>query len=456
MSELDNQLASIREELLTSPEDVPLRLHLAGLLRKADLPQQAIQEYQSVLRRDPNSVDAQFALGELFFATNELEIALGHLRNAIRLTPYDAPTMLLLAQVEAGLGQMDESLIHQGVARHLDPTLTNQPQAVTAPSNSAEDDFDPPAVSQSVPIGKSAATPANAGEPAGAITFAGVGGLEAVKEQIRLKILYPFQHPELYKAYGKKAGGGILLYGPPGCGKTLLARATAGEVRANFIHIGITDILDMYHGETERKLHKIFETARRKAPAVLFFDEVDAIGGKRLNMQESFLRAQVDQFLAEMDGMAGNNDNLLIIGATNVPWNVDSALMRPGRFDRVIFVPPPDVEAREAILKIHLHGKPAGPLDYPKLALRTEGCSGADLMGIVATAVDTALQESMQTGKIRPLTTEALLQARRETHLSMDDWLATARDYALYANQAGLYDEVLAYLKKRARPRRLG
>jgi transitional endoplasmic reticulum ATPase len=215
--------------------------------------------------------------------------------------------------------------------------------------------------------------------------------------------------------------------------------------------VGITDVLDMYLGQTERKLHAIFELARRKIPAVLFFDEVDALGGKRQNIRENWLRAQVDQFLAEMDGMMGNNEQLLIIAATNTPWNVDNALMRPGRFDRVIFVPPPDYQARLAILQVHLQGKPVANLDFPRLARQTEGYSGADLMGMVDLAIDKALQETMHTGKVRPLTTENLLQALRDTRLSIEDWLNTARDYATYGNESGFYDEVLDYLKKRKR-----
>jgi transitional endoplasmic reticulum ATPase len=440
MAEPDKQIAALRAALAVSPDNIPLRLHLAETLREAGQTQPAIEEYQVILQQDAQCAPAEQALGALFYEAGNFNAALPHLRRAVELTPKDARALLTLAQVEMKLGDQAEAFIHLGAARALDPALAKE--------------IDPMALTPDGPDDRATAT-ADGSEVVlperPTQTFADIGGLEAVKEQIRLKIIYPFQRPELYAAYGKKAGGGILLYGPLGCGKTLLARATAGEVQAHFIHVGINDVLGVFHGETQHKLHAIFELARRKAPAVLFFDEVDAIGGKRIDMRESFLRAEVNQFLAEMDGMGGSNEQLLIMGATNAPWHVDQALMRPGRFDRVIFVPPPDLDARLAILQVHLQGKPVTKVDLPRLARQTEGYSGADIMGIIETATEAALQETMHTSKIRPLTTDSLLNALRETRLSMEDWLNTAHDYATYANAAGFYDEVLAYLKKRKR-----
>jgi len=198
-------------------------------------------------------------------------------------------------------------------------------------------------------------------------TFKDVGGMEQLKEEIRLKIIHPLAHPELYKAYGKPIGGGILMYGPPGCGKTYLARATAGEIKAGFLAVGINDVLDMWIGNSERNLHEMFETARAHTPCVLFFDEVDALGASRSDMRHHAGRQLINQFLSEMDGVKTSNEGVLILAATNAPWHLDSAFRRPGRFDRILFVPPPDAPARATILRLHCHGKPMDEIDFEHL-----------------------------------------------------------------------------------------
>jgi transitional endoplasmic reticulum ATPase len=284
--------------------------------------------------------------------------------------------------------------------------------------------------------------------PAERIDFSDVGGLDAVKQQIRRRIITPFVKPSLFDRFKRRAGGGILMYGPPGCGKTLLARATAGECGARFINVAITDVLDMYIGESERKLHEIFELARRSSPAVVFFDEIEALGGKRQHSREATSAKLVSQFLTELDGFAQNNGGVLILGATNVPWSVDPAFRRPGRFDRVLFVPPPDQAARRGILALELKGRPsAGDLDLDGLARRTPGFSGADLRNLVETAVDEAIEASLQDGQERPLTAEHLRAALAQTKPTTLEWLTSARNHARYANQGGQYDEVLDFLK---------
>ena len=188
------------------------------------------------------------------------------------------------------------------------------------------------------------------------IAFKDVGGLEDVKKIITRKIILPFQKPGIFEKLKKRAGGGVLLYGPPGCGKTLIARATAGECGAQFYNVAISDILDMWLGNSEKRIHQLFDQARRTAPSVLFFDELEGLAGKRQDRSGSAGAGVISQFLSEMDGFVQNNGNILILGATNVPWSVDAAFRRPGRFDRVLFVPPPDIEARKTIFAVHLKG----------------------------------------------------------------------------------------------------
>jgi SpoVK/Ycf46/Vps4 family AAA+-type ATPase len=271
--------------------------------------------------------------------------------------------------------------------------------------------------------------------------------MESVKEEIRLKIIHPLKHPELYQAYGKAIGGGILMYGPPGCGKTHLARATAGEIQAGFIAVGISDVLDMWIGNSERNLHELFEHARRNKPCVLFFDEVDALGASRADMRQHAGRMLINQFLSEMDGVQASNDGVLILAATNAPWHLDSAFRRPGRFDRILFVPPPDVAARAAILRLQLRGKPVDDIDVDHVAKKADGFSGADLRAVVDRSVEAKLREAMKSGVPKPLATKDLISAASSQKATTREWFASARNYALYSNQGGIYDDILTYLK---------
>src|SRR5688572_27447307 len=281
------------------------------------------------------------------------------------------------------------------------------------------------------------------------VTFADVGGLDEIKVQIEKRIILPFQKPSLFAKFKKKAGGGILLYGPPGCGKTLLARATAGQCKAQFLNVAIEDVLDMYIGESERKLHALFEKARASTPAVMFFDEIEALAGKRQYTRESTSSKLVSQFLSEMDGFVKNNAGVLILAASNVPWAIDPAFRRPGRFDRVLFVPPPDKTARASILKILLAGRPISDnIDHDGLAQRTSGFSGADLENLVDTAADRAIAASLASGGEVPIDQSHLVSALTEIRSTTLEWLTTARNYARYANEGGQYDEVLDFLKK--------
>jgi len=237
------------------------------------------------------------------------------------------------------------------------------------------------------------------------------------------------------------------MYGPPGCGKTYLARATAGEIRASFLSVGINDVLNMWLGNSEKNLHQLFEQARRNRPCVLFFDEVDALAASRADMRTSAGRHLINQFLSELDGVTANNEGVLILAATNAPWHVDPAFRRPGRFDRILFVPPPDAPARSSILRIMLKGKPLEDVDYDSLAKKSDGFSGADLKGLVDVAIEKKLQQAIKEGVPKPLTTKDLLAAAAIVKPSTREWFATARNYALYSNQGGTYDDILKYMK---------
>jgi SpoVK/Ycf46/Vps4 family AAA+-type ATPase len=279
------------------------------------------------------------------------------------------------------------------------------------------------------------------------INFGDVGGMDSVKKEIELKIIKPLLHPELYKAYGKKTGGGILLYGPPGCGKTYIAKATAGQVSAKFISMTLNDILDMWVGSSEKNLHELFELARRNTPSVLFIDEIDALGASRSDMKNSAGRQLINQFLQELDGIDRSNDGVLIIGATNTPWNLDPAFRRPGRFDRIIFVPPPDQDSRSSILRLKLQQKPVAEIDIAQLSKRMEHYSGADIDAVIDIAIEKKLEASFEDGIPKPLDTNDLLQAVKKHKPSTQEWFSTAKNFALFANDSGLYDDILTYMK---------
>ncbi|MBK8458667.1 MAG: ATP-binding protein [Phyllobacteriaceae bacterium] len=284
------------------------------------------------------------------------------------------------------------------------------------------------------------------------VTFADVGGHEDVKAQIRRRIVHPFARPALFQRFRKKAGGGVLMFGPPGCGKTLLARATAGECAARFVPIHIPEILDMYIGQSEKRLAAAFEQARRSRPTVLFIDEIEALAARRKYSSENAQSTLVSTFLSEMDGISASNEGVLVLAATNVPWAIDPAFRRPGRFDRVVFVPPPDEAARRAILRLHLADRPrAGDVDIEAIAARTSGFSGADIAGLVDAAVELAIEDSMRDDTIAPLTAAHFRSTLTAMRPSTLEWLSSARNYAKYANQGGLYDEVAAFLDKHAR-----
>lgn len=283
-------------------------------------------------------------------------------------------------------------------------------------------------------------------------TFKDVVGLSNIKKQINKKIILPFQKPSLFQRFKKKVGGGVLLFGPPGCGKTLLARATAGECNASFFNVEISDVLDMYIGESEQKLHAIFEKARNETPSVIFFDELEALAGKREHSRNSATSNTISQFLTELDGFSQNNEGVLVLASTNVPWSIDSAFLRPGRFDRMFFVSPPDKEARASILDHHMKGRPTtGDIDFKLLANKTSGYSGADLSNLVEMAADEAIDESIASESEVDINFSHFKDALPDSRATTTEWLTTARNYARYANDGGRYDEVLEFLKKHSK-----
>lgn len=286
------------------------------------------------------------------------------------------------------------------------------------------------------------------------ITFDDIGGLLNLKKQANIKIIQPFRNPELFKKFNKSAGGGILLYGAPGCGKSYFARAIAGECGANFYNIGIDEILDMYIGQSEKNIKHLFDTVRLSRPSVLFIDEIDALGRKRELLKNSSISTTINAFLAQMDGVESDNENILIIGATNSPWDVDSAFRRPGRFDRVFFVPPPDLKAREEIFKLYLQKLPIEEIDYSALAEATSYFSGADIKGLADRVSENVIEKILESGSDSKISQDDIFEVLDNHKATTLEWLSVAKNVVEYANDSGTYDELANYIQKEMKQKR--
>ncbi|MBP8259769.1 MAG: AAA family ATPase [Verrucomicrobia bacterium] len=440
-----DDIATLREAVRLSPDNAPLRQQLGERLLESGLPDEAEKEFRRALALAPDRVLLKIGLARAFLQLGKRSHALVLVEDIVQQPDAPALAFLLHARLLFHMGETAAAVAEYRRAAHLDPAAADPELAGQLGLNADPETSERIDGRLRAPAGDAELPqPVEVERPR--LTFADVGGMDDLKEEIRLKIIYPITRPEIYQAYGKSIGGGILTYGPPGCGKTFLARATAGEIRAGFISVGIHDVLDMWIGNSERNLHELFEQARAHRPCVLFFDEVDALGASRGDMRQHAGRQLINQFLAELDGVQSSNEGVLILAATNAPWHLDAAFRRPGRFDRILFVPPPDAAARAAILRLLCRGKPVADIDFEHLARRTDHFSGADLKAVLDVAIEKKLREAMKSGAPAPLSTRDLAQAAATLKPTTREWFATARNYALYANQGGIYDDILKFM----------
>ncbi|MEV4808262.1 ATP-binding protein [Micromonospora avicenniae] len=392
----DALIDSLQAALDARPDDRPLRLHLAALLLDAGRGGEAIAQIGQALARDPGDEEAQALM----------QRALGASVPPSRPTPYAAP-----AAGSAAATATPPAPHPASTDASSDPlSAYEQELADVVPPRFAAAGDEPE------PVG---------GEhdrlydvETSAVRLADVGGMSAVKERLELAFLGPLRNPQLRRMYGKSLRGGLMLYGPPGCGKTFLARAVAGEMGAKFVSLSIVDVLDMWLGNSERNLHELFQAARRNAPCVLFLDEIDALGHKRSQVGSSSMRTLGNQLLAELDGMEGDNEGVFVLAATNTPWDVDPALRRPGRLDRVVLVLPPDAEARAAVLEYHLRERPIAGIEVRRIVSATEDYSGADLAHLCETAAEYAMADSVRSGEVRMIEQRDFDRALKEVRPS--------------------------------------
>ncbi len=356
--------------------------------------EKAVEDFTEVVKLNPNFSEAYHIRGLAFDYLNQLDKAISDYDKAIELNP-----------------SFTEAINHRDIAKGK---LSSGGGTQTIGGEAQQN--------QGINAAKLLSKPS--------MKFTEVAGMKKMKTEINEAIVYPLLKPDLARQYGKLAGGGIMLYGPPGCGKTFIMKAAAGECNSNFINAKISDIVDMYVGNTEKNLHNIFEAARKNSPCIVFFDEVEAMGGRREDMQQStaYMKMAVNQMLFEMDGVESNNMNVLVVGATNAPWDVDPALRRSGRFGKAIFIPEPDFTSRKDIIRMHTKKVPAAHgICYWRLACATNGYASADLKSIVEEAAAIPWREAFNTGKQRAVNNNDFIAAIKKKKSSLPPWYEQAK-----------------------------
>ncbi len=403
-AEYNKALDMYNKAVALAPEDVFIHLERSKAYRALELHDQEMKEYDFCIKHNPRNTDALAARAKMYSGRHKYREAVRDLKALLKIKPDDGYAHVMLKELNCMMARSDPR-----------QTLLSEDAAKKTPL----------------------------------VTFSQVIGLEHAKRELRRSIIYPLKYRELSNEYRVKGGGGILLYGPPGCGKTFLAKAVAGEAKVHFMNIKITDVLNKYWGNSEKNLHKAFETAREKAPAIMFIDEMDYLGTSRLMTHHSAMRGVVDTFLTEMDGVASQNTDVLVIGATNVPWYVDSALKRSGRFGNQIYVAPPNEAERAELFRAYLKDRPIEEgIDYADLARKATLRTSADIAAICNTATKDAWEATATSGTKRKVGMDMLLGAIASERGCLQEWYEQASQTMNEWDNRRLYPELNADIER--------
>ncbi len=391
----------------------------------------AILDYDKAISLNPNYLKAFYNRGLAYACQQDYERAIEDFNKVIELNPEFSEAYHIRGLAFDYMQDYTKAIADYDKAIELKPDFqeaVNHRELAKSKMSGAVDASGQP---------MAAATAEGGGQTVNAIKllqkpkigFGDVAGLAKLKDLINDAIVYPLLQPDLARKYGKLGGGGIMFYGPPGCGKTYVVKAAAGECKSSFINAKISDIMDMYVGNTEKNLHNIFETGRKNAPCIIFFDEMEALGARRDQMQQQpYQKMAVNQLLYEMDGLEAKNENVLIIGATNAPWDVDPALRRSGRFSKHMFVGEPDTVSRKALFQLHSKTRPTkSGIHWGRLARATWGYSAADIKQICDDASSIPWKEAFKSGKERAVEMKDFLKAIKKRKSSLPPWYESAK-----------------------------
>lgn len=452
-------ISALKVAVDAMPDNVPLRKHLATLLLRNAEFAVAEEHFRRVLEALPEDLETKLGLAETFFQLEKVSEAMVIVEALLALSDVPAAAHLLATHIFLETGEVERASECYFSALEKDPDCYDANLEIRLEIDSdhaglleeesfgtleaPEDIFNNDLNFDNSPIPQSSSFLMIEQPQSG---FADLAGLEAAKQLLRMRLIHPFTHPEIYQAYGKSSTRGTLLYGPPGCGKTALARATAAELKIDFLTVHLSEIFDPMEADGDiHSLNELLDTLMDYLPCVVLFDDLEQLDVAHYHHHP--LRIFLQAFITRLETITSETADLIVMAATSEPWNLDGFLKRSPCFEQVLFTPPPDVDERASMLQIMLKNKPLSDVDYREIARLTNGFSGDDLQFVVDAAVELKLQDALRQGAPAPLLTRDLLLAAENIRPTTGHWMDVAKKYVMDENRSGLYDPILPYLK---------